>query len=465
MTIWDVVVIGAGPAGMSAALEARTHGLSVLVLDEQTHAGGQIFRGIEQSNPSVMQALGKSYQKGQPLVAKFAHCGAVHQTGADAWFIDPAGLVVWSKDEVPHRSLARRVILATGAMERPIPFPGWTLPGVMGAGAAQIALKASATVAPHAVFAGSGPLLFLAAAQYLRLGVPVRAVIDMTPKANYRTACRHISGALMGTKLLMTGVGLIRSIHQARVPLFFGASSLEARGQEQIEEIMFRHRDRSQCITGVKTLFVHQGVVPNTALAAAAGCKREWDAGQMCWRIATDSEGRTSEPRIVMAGDAGRIVGADCSALTGRRAALAIARDLGALSERDHRVAVRPLDAAMKRNRRIRGFLDALYRPAQQAIAPLTDATIICRCENVSAGALSGFVSSGGFDLNQFKSETRCGMGPCQGRMCGQTLAIAMSAASGEDPSSATAPPRSRPPVRPVRLDELAPLAGQMEKN
>ncbi|QXC52516.1 FAD-dependent oxidoreductase (plasmid) [Agrobacterium salinitolerans] len=462
MKTWDIIVIGAGPAGMSAAIEARRHSLSVLLLDEHAAAGGQIYKGVARARPRLFAGLGPSYVVGREIVLSFETCGAVHVRGASVWHIDPDGQVTWSQEGTARQAKAKRIIIATGAQERPFPIPGWTLPGVMSAGAAQIALKTGESAAPGAVFAGSGPLLLLVAAQYLRLGVPVRAVIDTTPPANYFRALAHPKSLASGVGLLTTGLGLLWRIRRAGVPIYFGAGDIRASGTDRLEAMEFRHAGRVRRLE-VNNLFLHQGVIPNASLAVAAGCRRVWDQDQLCWRVEADDEGRTSERPILLAGDASRIIGAECAPLSGRLSALAAAHDLGRIDEGAFRRDVAALKAELKRKTAARVFVDTLYRPSDAARIPSDPQTVICRCESVRADDARLFARSGGLDINQFKSEQRCGMGPCQGRMCALTLGAIVGSEVGRD-AALLAPPRARPPICPVPLGELASLAAKSER-
>jgi NADPH-dependent 2,4-dienoyl-CoA reductase/sulfur reductase-like enzyme len=181
MTTVDLIVIGAGPAGMAAATEAAGLGLSVTVLDEQTAAGGQIYRAVTGAGAQRGAVLGQDYLDGAGLALAMQASGAQHLTAAVVWNIeaDAEGITVtWSQDGHAAQLRAARLILATGALERPVPIPGWTLPGVMTAGAGQILLKASGLVAERAVLAGSGPLLYLLAAQMARAGTPPLALVE-----------------------------------------------------------------------------------------------------------------------------------------------------------------------------------------------------------------------------------------------------------------------------------------------
>lgn len=180
----DCVIIGAGPAGLSAALTLVKHGVTPLVLDRGMQPGGQIYHASTNSPLPDRSALGPEYVNGARLVAAYQTSGADHIARADVWHIGADGKVLFSKDNSTHQLEARELLLCPGALERPMPIKGWTLPGVMTAGAAQVMLKSDAMVAEGALFAGSGPLLYLIVAQYLRLGVKVAALVDTTPREN-----------------------------------------------------------------------------------------------------------------------------------------------------------------------------------------------------------------------------------------------------------------------------------------
>ncbi len=455
MTSYDLVIIGAGPAGMGAAVAALERCLSVLVLDEQPAPGGQIYRGIEH-HAARHARLDPNSRSGRELVQQFRASGVEYRAGATVWFIAPSGELAYSVDGQAHRITARRLLFATGAMERPWPFPGWTLPGVMTVGAAQILLKTAGLVHRDAVFAGAGPLLYLVAAQYLRLGVPVRAVLDTTPTRHYVQAVRHAGAVVQGLAYLRRGLGWLWQLRRAGVPLLMGVNDVRAMGRDTVEAVEFQHRGRRRQFNA-SALFVHQGVVPHIQAALAAGCERRWDESGQCWRIVADDVGRTSQPIMFIAGDAAAITGAASAPLRGRLAALAIAHDLGRIGADDFEAALRQWQRDLARDAGVRPFLEALYRPAPDCLAPADPTTLVCRCEDLRAIDVLRFVRDGGHDPNQFKSGQRCGMGPCQGRMC--ALMVANMMARERMVERATVPTlRPRPPVVPVPLDELAGL-------
>ncbi|MFL9883202.1 FAD-dependent oxidoreductase [Paraburkholderia agricolaris] len=451
----DVVVIGAGPAGMGAAIEARRWGLSVLLLDEQAGPGGQIYRGID-AEPAHHVRLGTTYVAGVDLVRQLRASGVDHRAGASVWFVAPEGEVAYSVNGHAHRITAKRIILATGAIERPCPIPGWTLPGVMTAGAAQILLKTAGVARTDAVFAGSGPLLYLVASQYARLGIPIRAVLDTTPAHHYVRAATQWRSALRGAPHLADGLRMLAALRSADIRIVGGVTGLHAEGDNRLERVLYQKRGRWLPLE-TAGLFLHQGVVPHIQAALAAGCERAWDERGQCWRIVTDACGQTSQPTILLAGDAAAITGATNAPMRGELAALAAAHALGCMDDRTFTARRNPLLRQLARDAAVRPFLETLYRPAATFSTPPDPETLVCRCEEIRAREVGAYVRQCGGDANPFKSGQRCGMGPCQARQCGLTLAQLMCR-DGEAPEANHAL-RVRPPIVPVPLGELAELA------
>jgi bacterioferritin-associated ferredoxin len=204
-------------------------------------------------------------------------------------------------------------------------------------------------------------------------------------------------------------------------------------------------------------LLLHEGVVPNVHAALSLGCAHAWDDAQACFRPVLDPFGRSSEPRILIAGDAGGILGARAAGLRGHIAALGAAADLGRLTPAGAAARAAPLRRLLRREVALRRLLDALF-PPRPALAAPADEVVVCRCEGVTAGALREAVQLGAQGPNQAKAFTRAGMGPCQGRTCLLPLVGTIAAARGV-PAAEIGPPRVRPPLRPVTVGELATLA------
>lgn len=449
--IADLIIIGSGPAGMAAACEARAAGLSVVVLDEQQAIGGQIYRRVETAPAGLLDILGKDYAAGQNLIAEFRSSGARCIAGATVWNVTTEGVVNYVADGHAGEISGKFVLLASGAIERPFPIQGWTMPGVMGAGAGQIMLKgAGALPADPVVLAGCGPLLYLLAWQYIRAGVTIAAVVDTTKRSAYFSALNHVVGAMKGWRDLVKGIKLIAAIRRHGVPVYSGATDLAIAGTVRAEGIDFKIAGKPQHISASLVL-LHQGVVPNTQLSWSTGAKHRWDDQQLCWQPETDADGRLGETAVYVAGDSRGIVGADASAVQGRLAALAMAKQLG----RTENVGrVRSLLASLQRYTHVRPFLDTLYRPQQKNRIP-DDNVLVCRCEEVTAGQIRRYVELGCKGPNQTKAFGRCGMGPCQGRLCGLTVTEVIAQKRGVDPSE-VGYYRIRPPIKPILLGNFA---------
>lgn len=450
----DIAIIGAGPAGMSAAAAAAAHGLSVAVLDEQEAPGGQIYRAITCATSTRLDILGPDYAAGQELVERFAKLGAHHITGASVWQVTREQSIHYLHNGKSKTVQAKQIILCTGAMERPFPIPGWTLPGVMTAGAAQILLK-SADVAPSkpVVLAGCGPLLYLLAWQYVRAGVPIRAIVDTTDHGDYLRAAKHLGGALAGWRYLKKGLTLMHTLKSSGVPFYTNATDLSVEGDSAARALIFHRGGKRQRID-TQLILLHQGVVPNTQFTWALRAKHEWNDTQLCWSPVVDAWGEMDVPGIYMAGDGRGIGGAIVAALQGQLAGLAVAYRLTRITEQDRDRLAAPVLAALRDNLHIRPFLDALYRPKLKNRVP-SDDVIVCRCEEVTAGAIREYVGLGCVGPNQTKAFGRCGMGPCQGRMCGLTVTEIIADKRRVSPAE-VGYYRIRPPIKPITLGELA---------
>lgn len=449
-----LVIVGAGPAGLSAAAEATAAGVKPLLLDEQPTPGGQIYRAIGRADAERKAILGPDYERGGALLGVLESGLLDYRPGASVWQVTPEREVFFTIAGQAQALQAERIVLAGGAMERAMPFPGWTLPGVMGAGAAQTLLKSSGLVPDgEVVLAGSGPLLFLIASQILEAGGRLAALVETTPRGNLARALPHLPGMLRKASYLTKGLGLLSRLRRAKVPHFKGAAKLTALGQERIESLRFTAGGRERDLP-CGLLLLHQGVIPNVQFTRALGLTHDWKTLPRAWQPRLDTWGRSSLEGIAIAGDGGGILGAVASALQGRLAGLDAAFGLGKLDQAARDAKAAPVLRALAAERAARPFLDRLYQPAAEFLDP-PDETLVCRCEEVTAGQIREFVALGCLGPNQTKAFGRPGMGPCQGRICGQSVSEIIARARGAAMEEVGAF-RIRPPIKPVTLGELA---------
>jgi NADPH-dependent 2,4-dienoyl-CoA reductase/sulfur reductase-like enzyme len=451
---YDVAVIGAGPAGLAAATLSARAGLKTVLLDENPAPGGQIYRAITTTPVRRKEVLGADYWLGARLIDEVEASGAELAMGALAWSVSRDLEIGVSMGGGSRLLAARRIILATGALERPFPVEGWTLPGVMSAGGAQALLKSSGLVpAGRVVLAGTGPLLWLLAAQLLRAGAAIAAILETTLAANYLPAVRHLP-AFLCSPYLAKGIALMAQV-RGKARVIGGVKGISALGTDQLRQVSFLTQkgwQREEC----DHLILHQGVVPDVNLAMSIGIKHRWDAVQLCFVPELDAVGNSSVAGIAVAGDGAGIAGARIAEERGRLAALAAIGALGGGGFNDV-ASARSIGRSLSRHARGRSFLDALYRPARPMRVPASDAVLVCRCEEVTAGQIRDAVGLGCTGPNQVKSFLRCGMGPCQGRQCGLTVTELIAQARGVTPQE-VGYYRLRPPIKPISLGELATL-------
>lgn len=454
---YPLIVIGAGPAGLAAATTAAGLGIETVLFDEQRSPGGQIYRNIEAVRSQRADLLGEEYRRGAKLVRAMHDSDAEWRSGTSVWSINSRREVGLKYDGRARLIAADRIIIASGAQERPVPFPGWTLPGVMNAGAGQILLKQAGLVpSDGVVLAGSGPLLLLLAWQYLRAGCEVRAVLDVQPLRNWISALPHLPKALLARHYITRGLAYKRDLKAAGVLTLHGVQQLRAVGGEQLHAVEYFYRNKLHRID-TPLMLNHFGVIPQTHLSRATGCAHRWDEAQQCWRPKTDSWGATDIDGISIAGDAAGIGGARAAEHAGRLAALDAASRLGWLDEQERNRLARQDLRWMKADLLIRPFIDALYRPPQQMLAHPIDEEILCRCEEITAGDVRRALDQGHRSPNAVKFHTRCGMGPCQGRQCADSVAQLIAAETGQRPANIE-PYRVRTPLKPITIGEMAEL-------
>ncbi|MFJ2032529.1 NAD(P)/FAD-dependent oxidoreductase [Streptosporangium sp. NPDC087985] len=444
---YDLAVIGAGPAGVAGALTASLAGLDVVLIDAAARPGGQYFRhlpeGFGAEAPGALhRGLDRFTRQWETLNGR-----ADVLLGHRVWAVERADGAVTvrclegDREERPRTVVARRLLIATGAHDRPLPFPGWDLPGVLTAGGAQALLKGNLVVAGRrVVVAGTGPFLLPVAAGLAGAGADVRGVYE----ANGRFGlARH---PLLAAGKTGEALGYGASLARHRVPYHGRQAVIAAHGEDALTHVTVARLDRdwrpiSARTVECDTLAYGYGFVPQLELPVQLGCATHTgaDGGPV---VTVDAGLRTSVPGVYAAGEPTGVGGAVLAEVEGRIAGRSAAADLGR--------RVRPLPRLSRRRDRLAAFARALLeaypvRPGWQEW--LHDDTLVCRCEEVPLSAVREARELGATDARSVKLLARPGMGWCQGRMCGYAVACL----AGEDPAA----PR-RPLAQPIRLGDLA---------
>lgn len=453
----DLVILGAGPAGMSAAVTASELGLKTLLIDEQPRAGGQIYRNVGVASPEMGRLLGPDYLAGGRLLAQLQRSGVEVMHDTLVWDVSRDLQVAAVREGRTFQVHAPQLIAATGAMERPSPVPGWTLPGVMNAGAAQIALKSGGYApAGRVALAGAGPLLLLVACQLIQAGADVVALVDTAPAGQRRAALKHLPAALRAPEYLYKGVKMLAYLRRAGIARYRSGRDLVILGSERAEGVRFTAQGKPHTVAA-DTILLHHGVIPNHQLSRMLSLDHVWDDTQLAWRAQCDAYGQTSLSGFRIAGDAVAISGAGAAAASGALAALGAAHALGRITDQELRKRSAALLKAMRHHRSIRAFLDTLYRPPAYVTTPPDD-VLVCRCEEVTAGHIREMAALGCHGPNQTKFFSRCGMGPCQGRICGTVVTQLLAAATETTPAE-VGTYRVRGPLKPIQLSAIANLS------
>jgi NADPH-dependent 2,4-dienoyl-CoA reductase/sulfur reductase-like enzyme len=452
-----VVVIGAGPAGMAASIEAAARNCDVTLLDESARPGGQIYRQADPRLPGSDFAEPNELMRKKRLLQRFDDVirDIDYRAGVAVYAAFDNGEIHLQHQDGTQVLKPDAVVLATGVRERAVPFPGWTLPGVMFAGGAQAILKAQRTSPGRvAVVAGCGPLPIVVASQLTRAGTRVAALATLgSPLA----ILRDPTGAWHGRDILREGLRYAGSLRRAGVARLNRHVPIRALGTERLEAVQLARVDaRGHVLAGslreiaCDLLAVNYGFVANGELAAMAGARMRHDPDGGFWLPETDDEGRTSLPWLFAAGDAAGLRGALVAESEGTivGAAAAAASAASALSKSlIEAVAVRRRYGAFARA--VRNTLSvpaALWRTT-------TDDTFVCRCENVQLSDIRAALQGGHHSLNAIKRNARPGMGWCGGRMCLHSVAVLAELHAGVAPGNMMT---ARPMARPVTFAALA---------
>lgn len=427
----ELVIIGGGPAGVSAAVEAANRGVSVALIDESSALGGKVLRADEKA---IGRAGEIESRIGNRLFNEFTRASDKIEVylNTEVWSVHDDTIVelhaLRESDPQVRRIKAKTLLLATGAMDRTIPFPGWTLPGVFTVGGLNNFVKRGVLPGKRVLVAGSGPLLLALAYNLIKGGAEVSAIVQTTSvSALAARGWRLLMGA--GVSKLWQGCHYLWAIRGRRVPVYSSHAVIEAQGNGKVAGARIAKVD-GDCrpMAGTEKLIpadvvaVSYGLIPELGLARLCGCEQRFDPQTGYWQISRDENFETTVSGIYTAGDGVRINGYASAMEEGRAAAISACARLGKVAQQDADRITAPWRKKLQDVERFTRTLDALALPGTGLFDIVTEETIVCRCEEVTMGDIRTAVANGARDVNDVKRRTRCGMGHCQGRFCGQAI-------------------------------------------
>jgi NADPH-dependent 2,4-dienoyl-CoA reductase/sulfur reductase-like enzyme len=433
-----------------------------VVIDENLQAGGQIYRQLPRDfkvNDATL--LGTDYADGQSLLGQVRELAGNIEIWHDA--------LVWSVFESNQLAVAHgnelvlldagAIIVATGAYERPVPVPGWTLPGVMTAGGAQVLLK-SQRIRPgrRVLLAGTGPLQLVVANQMLNAGMEVVALAESISMLG---AWRYLPGLLRQPDLIKQGLTYMYRLKRAGVQMLRSHALHSIQGEGEVKTAVVGRVDShgypvpgSEKTFEVDTVCIGYGLIPSVWLTSLLGCRHDYNPLVGGWVPFFDENMQTDQPGVFVAGDGAGIAGVLVAKMQGTIAGLYAAVHTGDISVDRAVQGSLPQLKLLESMGRFRHAMDHIYRFQPDLYASVTDDTIVCRCESITAGEIRQAIREGTTDLNDIKKRTRSGMGYCQGTNCQPAIAAILAREFEADPAKIKMV-TTRPPARPIPLNLL----------
>lgn len=457
----ELAVIGAGPAGLAAAAQAAELELAVTLVDAFALPGGQYYKQtpLRADGGGALGETAAPDKYARQLLAAAEGDAVRLLSGTSVWGLFPEDgsylLCLYGPPGRPRRLKARTVILAPGAYDRPVPFPGWTLPGVMTAGAALTLVKHQKTLPGRRILlSGTGPLQLVLARHLLDAGAELAGVLDANrfPWSGWRHA-----GAVWGQwARLREGWESLRTMQKAGAGVRWGHWVWRAEGKGRVEQAVIGPVDGLPAdspaeTVAVDTICLGHGFAPAVQLSRLAGCEHRYQSAQRAYVPVRDEGLQTTLMGLFVAGDGAGIGGKDVARLEGQLAALGAARTLGRNVAPDRVAALRQ---GLEHQRRFAAVLDTLFPLSAHQADLLTDDTVLCRCEEITVSEVRRAIAEGATTVSAVRMLTRAGMGRCQGRMCGSSVAELLARELGQA-VEAGGQATPRPPVVPIPLDGL----------
>jgi NADPH-dependent 2,4-dienoyl-CoA reductase/sulfur reductase-like enzyme len=459
----ELAIVGAGPGGIAAAMEAAKLGVTPTLIDDNTKIGGQIYRqfnkGLNITDPELM---GPDFERGSKLLKGFdEYKGQLdYLNEAVVWGLFDGNELAYQRGKESFGMKYRRLIVSTGAYDRPVPFPGWTLPGILTAGGAQNLVKLQGVIPGNNILlAGTGPLQLTLASQIIRAGGKIEAILEA---GNIDRWLSLVWGSLGQWELLSDGWQYWRDIRKAGVPLMRRHMITEAQGNGKVEEAVIAEIDKDWRPTSanrqtlkVDTICLEYGFVPSVELTRLAKCEHRYEPLLGGWIPLRKNNMETSVPGIYCVGDGSGVAGSFVAIEEGRIAGVSVALSLGYVSAGNAVKYMKPFRKRLNRMNRLRKALDVISMPRAGLYELASDNTIICRCMEITLKEIKEAILKGAADINEVKRVTHAGMGRCQGRMCGP-VAFEIISRYLEPGSIQSNYLTARPPVKPISIAALA---------
>jgi D-hydroxyproline dehydrogenase subunit alpha len=458
----DLVVVGSGPAGLSAALAAAQLGAQVTMIDAYPLPGGQYYR---QPPERLINQSTQHQHQGYELWHKVQAAGVNILSNTLVWSGSPDKTLVYSDPQGTGKTKARAIILATGAYERPAAFPGWNLPGVLMTGGAQTLLYQHILPGKRVLLAGTGPLQMVVAKKLLEAGAEVTAVLEGSRLLG--KGIRHATALWGQWERLAEGGSSMATMLRKGVPYRLGWGILAAHGAKEVEGTTIAQLDKdwrpipgSEKEVACDTVCIGYGFIPFNSLGRVIGAKQVWRpdlGGEVPER---DDVMQTSIPGIYAAGDGAGIGGVRMSLIEGQVAGIAAAVQLG-YGEGILEPFMQEIAPKLRRERAFQRMYADLFTPGPGVFELAKDDTLVCRCEGVTLKKVRQAVKMGAASLSEVKSITRTGMGECQGRMCGHEVMHLIAKLTGK-PLTEIGTFSIRPPIFPLPLELLSQESNQL---
>jgi len=451
---FDVIIIGGGLAGLKAAYTLLSHDLKIALIDENPFEGGQYLRTLPDNFKDRLLKYKTGVKKeGLKLIEKLKESDinillnstVIGIYDNDKIFIDSNG-----KAELLY---FKNLIIATGAREKYLPFPGWTLPGIFSLGAVQVFLKSNGVLpAEEITLAGSGPFLYAVAYEVLKAGGKVKTIYELK---RFGEQLGFSKGLINFPKKIVEALVYMEEILSRHVPIKYGRIVVKAEGRDGVEKVQiakvnknYKIIEKSVDTVETELLAVGFGFTPNLETARSAELEIVYRKALGGWVIKTDEELKTSKPNIFAAGELTGIGGAEKSLIEGELAARSLLKSLSLL---ENKAILKKLIKKRKKALLYAKYFNTIYSIPLDLYSEIADDTIICRCENISMKKIKEAIEMGPADINFVKTFTRAGMGNCQGRICGPIIESIIKSLKEKVPKPST----TRKPVKPTLVSDL----------